>query len=90
MTFRSKLKNTNDDNTELDSISWSLEKQTDDGGLIIVQRLELTIQCRNIQCKILKVIFFIKYDIKNYFIGSNFPETEYLNLGLICKTVKLN
>ncbi len=38
LTFRTKLKNTNDDNTELDSISWSLEKQTDDGGLIIVQR----------------------------------------------------
>jgi len=37
LTFRTKLKNTNDDNTELDSISWSLEKQTDDGGLIIVQ-----------------------------------------------------
>ncbi len=38
LTFRTKLKNTNDDNTELDLISWSLEKQTDDGGLIIVQR----------------------------------------------------
>jgi hypothetical protein len=37
LTFRTKLKNTNDDNTELDSISCSLEKQTDDGGLIIVQ-----------------------------------------------------
>ncbi len=35
-------------------------------------------------------ILFIKYDIKNYYICSNFPETKYLNLGLIFKTVNLN